>query len=613
MAAIAILPFLLMFAFWSGRLGGWRQAFLAAGAVWGGMLIFLTELLSRFDSLAKWPLVCGWLAMSFVVIGTYRFVPHFRPIRPQAADWMARWIVGFLVCISFVLGIVAFIGPANSFDSMTYHIPRIVHWIQDRNVEFYPVQSYSAELNPVQFFKAQQIRQLVMAPGDEYVMLHFRAMESDRLANMVQWFAFIGCLIGVWTLGELLGAGTRACALAALFAGTLPMACLQAVSTQNDLVLAFWLICFVCLMRRMEGWFHCVLCGVALGLALLTQATAYLYAAPLALAWAVIQIYRQRWPSIGRLAAACFIAALINLPTYARNFSFNGTLLGDSPSGLPYTNASYTFGATASNLIRNIALEIAFPPGRAAAFVETAARKLDHALGQEVNDPDTTFLFQKFNLAYVNWKAEDSTPNPAQFVLLVAAILALRKMVRPAHVYLAALAIGFLLFCAVLRWQPWHSRLHMPLFLLAAPCVGMAMTHWKTSIQIIIATILSAAVCVWIICNSHHPLAGRHCVFTADRDALRFIEQPRLQEPFEKVAQAADGCRQVGFIFTADDWEYPLEALILARNPTVRFETYPQPDLIRPETRNRGWDANLKPYVVIRFDQGVPSVAGRSE
>jgi hypothetical protein len=613
MAILVILPFLILFLAWSRQLRSAPEAFLTAAAAWGAILMVITEVLSRFDWITRNGLIAAWIIASIAAFALVRCAPR-RGSSPsnEKLDWLSRSIIWFLAIVSLLLGIVALIGPPNSFDAMTYHLPRVIHWIQDRNVEFYPVQSYDPVLNPLEYYGAQQVRQLTMAPGAEYIILNLQAITGgERWSAMPQWFAYVGCLIGVWTLTGTFGGGRRACALASLFAGTLPMACLQAVSTQNDLVCAFWTICFVWLIWRGNSWFHVFLCGISLGLALLTKATAYIYAAPFALGWLAFLLVRRPRRPAARLAIVGGLAVLLNLPTYCRNYQFNQTLLGNSDHDLPYSNAAITAGGTVSNLIRNTALEIAFPPGAAGRAVESGSRQLDRLLGQNPDDQDTTFPFTRFDLSNVNYLEEDSTPSPLHVVLIIVAAFGIRPIGRPAMLHLAAIAIAYVLLCAYLRWQPWHARLHMALFMLASPCVGMVMARWKDFLAAGAVALLGTSALILITFNARHPLTGPQTIFNTDRDSRRFIERPLLLASFRQVADAAKGCRQVGLIFSDDEWEYPLDIMLKEQDPEVRIETYPLPHIIRPATRNRGWNPALTPDLIVRFYNGVPFVYRR--
>jgi hypothetical protein len=145
-----------------------------------------------------------------------------------------RFNTFLLVCLILILGVtgmIAFIAAPNTWDSMVYHLGRIVHWIQNRSIAFYP---------------ASTIWQLFPNPWAEFAILHYQILSNgDRFANFVQWFSMLGSIIGVTLIASELKASKRGQLLAAILCATIPSAILQATSTQNDLAASFWLVCFV--------------------------------------------------------------------------------------------------------------------------------------------------------------------------------------------------------------------------------------------------------------------------------------------------------------------------------------------------------------------------------
>lgn len=625
MPLIALVPFILMCVLWRRRIGHWGDTFLFSAIAYGVLVIAITEFLSRFDWITRTGLTIAWLTSAVLVVLVTPLIPKFQiPVSPPARDWIVRFAVIYLSAVAATSAVVAWIGPPSNTDSMTYHLARVVHWIQDRNVDFYPVQYYPPDQYPLAFFRCQQVRQLVMPPGAEYIVLNLQLLSgSERWSNLVQCFAYVGCLIGVWSVAGLLGTHQRGQALAALVAGTLPIACMEAVTTQNDLVCTFWLICFVWTTLRIWKragnpsacalWFNLLFCGLSLGLALLTKATAYIYAAPFVIGLLGILFTQRGLRGLGLGACVALAAICVNLPTYCRNYDLFGMPIGDAHDDLVYSNSPISVGFTVSNIIRNTALEFAFPPGHAPVAVEHAARALHRVLGLDPEDPRSTFPLTTFDLSNYDWDSEDNAPNPFHVILFAAALISLalgRPRNRPTLVYMLGILLAMLAFCAYLRWQPWHTRLHLDLLVMSAPAIGLVLERWNRILTAAIALLLSVAAVIWIACNIHHPFFGPRSIFSPDQEARRFILRPAWQKTFEQVAALAanGGYRQVGLIFTDDDWEYPLAAMIQQRNPQVRIETFAQPWTLQPHTRNHGWDENLKPYLVVKFDHNMPVV-----
>src|SRR5581483_11809771 len=445
-----------------------------------------------------------------------------------------------------------------------------------------------------------------MGPGAAYIVMHLQLLSgSDALANFVQWYALIGCMAGSVFLCRRFGLGRTPALCSALFVTTIPMGILEASSTYVDYVTAFWVMSFACFTCRTDepgrsDGLSRLLPGLALGLALLTKATAYLYAAPFLILFVARQAGRRRLAAAAPLAACAALTLLVNAGHYARCYDLCGNPLGITVTVLDrdknitdkLSNDTFAPKAILSNLIRNTATHFIMTPSVSVNLAaEAAAIRLHELLNIDANDRRTTWTRLTFpgnaNKAVLKnagerrrFRSDEGVSNPLHFLLIVLGVGMIlgRKSLRRREglvLYTLCCVAGFFLFCGYLKWQEWHSRLHLPFFVLSAPFVAAALFDVKTSrigmfgraVSMIVLTLMTAPLLLY---HCERPLAGEHSMLPKTRDE-RYFWFPQRKEPFINARQFLKHreVRNIGFV--GFDWEYPMMVLLKEDHPQARF------------------------------------------
>jgi 4-amino-4-deoxy-L-arabinose transferase-like glycosyltransferase len=232
---------------------------------------------------------------------------------------------------------------------------RVAHWIQNGSLRHYPTGYYPQLTHP--YWAELSILNLFLLWG------------SDRLANLVQWFAVLFSFVGISFLVRLLGIGRKGQWAALAFAASIPMGLLQATSTQNDYVAALWLIClgiFVLLaIKHAPRWLEIASLGAALGLGMLTKGTFYPYAIPLGIVlfigWFIRSLKRNLRCTLAQAVTIMLIAGTLNLGYWVRNtISFGGPL---GPADWVNTMTTKSSGTTSlvSAVSRNFLMNFVTP------------------------------------------------------------------------------------------------------------------------------------------------------------------------------------------------------------------------------------------------------------
>jgi hypothetical protein len=513
-----------------------------------------------------------------------------------------RVVIGAILAVT---GAIALLAPPNTWDSMTYHMPRVAHWSQAGSVAHYPTHV---------------IRQLWLGPGAEFAIAHLYVLTGgDRLANLVQWAAFAGCIIGSAIVAGELGGGVRARAVAAIACATVPMAIAQASSTQNDLVASFWALSlgyWVLRFRVTPSAGVAALAGVSAGLAVLTKLPVIFLTVP----WLAALTVRA-----GRLgprrALRCVLVAgvsvlALNLGHVGRTLPVLERVGSSPPPGveavqlrLPadwtlYVNTTLDPRGLASNALRNAALHLVTPSGRANAWLEGAVVGVHRAMGFDPSDGRTTFG-PAFHVGPFRLH-EDFVGNPLHLLggLLAAAAVWRRRgsSAAPARVWAWMTVAGAIAFCA-LKWQPWNSRLHLPLFVLVAPLVGIGLERGRRS-----GAVCAAAFCLLALpslaATWPRPLLGLDSVLSVPRTAQRFHNNSQLEPVYmAAVDRLGDaGCGRVGLVMGGDGWEYPLWPLLRSRvGADLRIEHV----LVQNPSGRLGAPAAGPPCALLVLGQGL--------
>ncbi len=551
--------------FTGARFDDLARALLLAAVLWGAYLALATEVLSLFAALRFGPLLAAWVLPIPALLWWLhrgRLAPSVRADTGPGGTrgTLAVWEIGALTAaagIVVVTGLVAFYSAPNTWDSMTYHLPRMMHWAQNGSIAHYATH---------------EPRQLYLSPWAELVATHSQILGGgDRAARLVQWLAMTGSLLAVSTIAGQLGAGRGGRILSVLAAATIPMGLLQSVSTQTDYAVSFHSLTAVCFLSGPDRrrWPHLWGAALATGLAMLTKGTAYMVLAPFlaVFAWRLLRTLRAAaWRPLLFFAA---VVLTINLGHYSRNARLFDSPL--QPRGMDayhrYGNEIHGVGVTVSNAARFAALHLTVPKPELVARSYGAVRGLHRFLGIDPEDPRTTWPGMRFEPP-PQLIHEDLSGNFLHSALILVCFAAasfprVRRALPGFALYLLLIAAGCLLFAAMLKWTPWSTRLHLPLFVMAAPAIGTFLAC-RRNLAAVIAVVLVAQAVPFVAHNPLHPLAGPKSIFRQATGEQMFRSRPRLGNFYTQAAKrlAATDCRQLGFDMPPDAWEYPLWVVV---------------------------------------------------
>ncbi|WP_247662517.1 phospholipid carrier-dependent glycosyltransferase [Micromonospora sp. U21] len=528
--------------------------------------------------------------------------------------------VGGLVLLELLVAILA---EPNNFDSQTYHLPKVEHWVAQGDLDFWATAIH---------------RQVTIPPGAEYLLLHLRLLTGgDQLHNLVQWAAGVGCLLVAARITAQLGGGRRAQLITAFVLASTPMVVLQATSTQTDLVCAAWVACAATLvldgLRRRTGWGTLLALGAATGLTAVTKTSGLIAVGPLLVLWGLAQLRlaltADRTPAgatavggvrrprvagrvprtVGGSVLILLVAAVVVGPFLARVTAEFG-----HPLGPPRLRESIPMERHDPPSILVNALRIghtAFDTPLAPLRRLGAEMIIGGAEAMGVDPQDRAITFGREVFPEPAWYPDEDRvafPLAGALALIGMAVALVRprrigpEQAGPLRGYAVVVLATVLLHTSMIKWQPWGNRLLLYALVLAVPLAGLWLDavlrrhsnpaagtpgtaragttgRGRRSVATVAAvTVLATSALAGVLALSYgfpRRLVGTGSVFTTSDWDTRFLRRPQWADEFRWAAAAVrdSGARRIGLVQQNDDWEYPW--WLLLRQPDGR-----SPDLV---------------------------------
>lgn len=207
--------------------------------LWQLVLLIITNLLSVVNGVTRlttalfWALLCLALVTALykcTVAGQRETSPLF-PSSKGKKDISEKIMISIMAVLFLLLfGAALFTVPYN-YDSMTYHLARIGHWIDNQSVNHFITNIDRQNYSPV------------LA---EYNLLHmFLLTGSDSFLNMLQYTAMLITALYIYKCAKMLGTDRSFSLFGAFLFVTMPLTISQSMTTQNDLFGAMWFSLFL--------------------------------------------------------------------------------------------------------------------------------------------------------------------------------------------------------------------------------------------------------------------------------------------------------------------------------------------------------------------------------
>lgn len=620
------------------------MAFAKAILVFEACVLMITNVLSIGSHLNKWSAFAAWLIITACALfAGYRMrrklagKRRFPALRTDSVSVRVMLVLGAMLLCVLLVGAL-FTVPYN-YDSMTYHLARIGHWIDNGNVNYYVTNCD---------------RQLYSPVLSEYNMLYLMLLSGgDMFCNLQQYISMLITAYYIYRTARMLGTRQIFALLGVFVFLTMPLTITQSLTTQNDLSAAMWFVLFVYFLirfikretisfsgsTRREMVVLSVCLGMTVGFAFLMKVSvcaSMIFFMP----WVFVCCLKRkdRWKDMFLAACTALLAMAVTISeTLVRTYLACGSFFADATSGdimVATKNVSYII----VNLLKNFSLLITQHFWTALnGFVYRIAISVGALLHVEVNNVAISFHGFDF-ITYLNtgddMYSHDRTPSAfaAYFALLSGVLLLVALVYRLASLMIRRRAervcaaaganpsaagadssaaganpsaagadsfattqakhgeremeekeretgladfsagfvisawLGFGFIMALLRWQPWGSRLMYPalavtviasVHILDAFCGRIP--HKAKEVIVLCLALLSFVLCIKPLDYNMKPARTYLASGCENRTKRYFTYNKRFRSYSELMGQVEQiGAKDIGVVISGDGYDYPL-------------------------------------------------------
>jgi hypothetical protein len=515
--------------------------------------------------------------------------------------------------------------PSN-YDSNTYHLPRIISWLQGGSLSHYPTtiyrQVYQPYLNeiflaniystygPISLVNLWSFILLIYI-YNILIQININIPEKYRLNKDNIWIFLLLCF-------SIL---------------------LSSVNTKNDIQSLYLLLIMIQAIQRffLDQKNFLLLGSASVILGYLTKGTFQIHAFSVFIVIIVICLvygFRVRFYTFGdfldnlrkNIFPLIFLLLML-LPSMGRNLYLTNNLTGQSAEEIGfYVNSNFKISSAFSNSFKNFQMHSTLPI-IGSPLKEIEMEKFGKLLNlPTINDPGLNWMGGKYNLTRSNAKgffSGDTVPNYSIYyltlVILVFGLLFLKKIVyfRVLFIFLLAF-IQLFVFSFLLKWQPWHTRLLFPVFLTLS--YGIIFALEKTRFFHVVKYILIVNATIVICFNSQQPLISYSKLTRSYPNIWSkefyhsdlFNRRPSWEEKdfhYNEFQKKIGYSRNIGLICDGDDKVFGYMAdyrktecsynyLNINNNPTGKIKIKLKPlDFIILNKKSQYWSQNKAGYL----------------
>lgn len=582
MILVLFASFITIFLNYLDSSGKYVEVLIKSVVTWCGLLLLQVEIMSCFGLVNTLSVLLFWICVCMLICS----------IRIKRKKWVFK-CKEFLTYVKTVMGhnkflvgvfggiliLSVFTVPYN-WDSMTYHISRIAHWVQNQSVAHYGTGI---------------LRQISSPPLHEFVGLHVYILlgDSDVFLNMIQYGAFVINAIIIYAISSKLGCKSKFCRLAVLLFCSMPIAFAEAITTQNDQFAGMWMLIYVYYIMDFmhiekkidftkETVIKCFIMAACVGYGYLSKPSVCIGM----LFFAVILLFtcifrRDSFCTISKLIClSLFIITIIILPEVIRNISTFGAVLhsGTGSRQLVGTmNPFYLFINGIKNFTFN--LPTIFIP-QSSQFLKLAVCKIATLLNVDINAVSISEDGKIFSVGAPDTYGHDRAVNSIVLIVTVICFLWCLHRRRQENYYqrqytYIVFAL-FIVFCTVVRWEPFVSRYMLPYLALLCIMASVQLQDISQNAKMEMWRISCVPVVCCLCIVQLSLLFSYHIDILLEQEVKRptgyFRSRRNIEISYTEACEyiSLNGYEEIGLILGGDSYEYPI--FYMLKNKVKRIE-----------------------------------------